>query len=151
MIFCDLTDLGKYAISKNLKDAVTYVSEHDLRSLPAGKTVVDADRIFINKICAQTKTCDSLQYEVHRKYIDIQIDLDGDEKICLLYKDGECTHPFDDAGDYALYAAAEPDVVCSVHAGQCVVCFPHELHMPCVKASCDKVTKCIVKVLDDRG
>ena len=149
MICCKIADLEKYAVSRNLKDAVRYVLKNDLRSLPLGKTVVDGDRIFINKVCAETKTPDLLQYEEHHKYIDIQIDVDGDETIYMLYTGATCTQPFDETGDCALYAAKRPDVVCHMNEERCVLCFPYELHMPCVKASCDKVTKCIVKVLAD--
>lgn len=67
-----------------MKKAIEFIMAQDLNVLPFGKTVIDGEKVFINKSKIETKKSDELKYESHKKYIDIQIDLDGNESI--LYK-----------------------------------------------------------------
>lgn len=149
MIYCKVTDLIKYKnYSKNMECAINYVLSNDLDKLPLGKTVIDGDNVYINKSNPETKTADLQQYEVHHKYIDIQIDIEGDEKLLVVNYGKVCTHAFDDEGDYALFATENPDSISNMNKDYCVVCFPNEIHMPCVRNTTNKVLKCVVKVLD---
>lgn len=150
MIYCKVSELIKYKnYSKNMECAINYVLSHELTELPLGKTVIDGDKVYINKSNPETKIAEEQQYEVHHRYIDIQIDLDGDEKLYILNCSKKCTHPFDEAGDYALYANETPDTICNMNKDYCVVCLPNEIHMPCVRNTTEKVLKCVVKVLDE--
>lgn len=150
MIYCKLSDLNSYKnYSENLKEAIDFIQKNDLKTLPFGKTVVNGEKIFINKMESKTQNYENLKYEVHHKYIDIQIDLDGDEKLLIINKSEDCVNSFDKEGDYALYASSEPDSICKMNTDYCAICFPYEIHMPCVKNTADIVIKCVVKVLDD--
>lgn len=150
MIYCKVSDLELYKkYSENMKEAISFIQKNNLNELPFGKTVVNGDKIFINKMESKTQNPENLKYEVHHKYIDIQIDLDGDEKLLITNKSVDCVNSFDQEGDYALYASSEPDSICKMNTDYCVICFPYEIHMPCVKNTADTVIKCVVKVLDD--
>lgn len=150
MIYCKLSDLDSYKnYSENMKEAISFIQKNNLNSLPFGKTVVNGEKVFINKMEVNVQDYNQLQYEVHHKYIDIHIDLIGDEKLFIRNKDDNCTSPFDDEGDYALYKSTDPDLVCNIDQNYCAICLPFELHMPCVKNSTEVVTKCVVKVLDN--
>ena len=93
MIYCKVSDLEKYSsYSENMRRAIDYVMTHDLSVLPMGKTVIDGEKIFINKSNPETKEADLQQYEVHHRYIDIQIDIEGDEKFYIKNEDLICTH-----------------------------------------------------------
>ena len=150
MIYCKVFELQKYSsYSDNMKKAIDYVTTHDLSALQMGKTVVDGDKVFINKSNPETKDSDSLQYEVHHRYIDIQIDLEGDEKLYIKNDTKNCICEYDENGDYALFKSSVPDVIVNLNKAFCVICFPYEIHMPCVKSTTEKVLKCVVKVLDE--
>lgn len=150
MIYCKVSDLELYKqYSENMKEAISFLQKNDLNKLPFGKTVINGDKIFINKMESKTQNYENLKYEVHHKYIDIQIDLDGDEKLLIINKSEDFVNSFDKEGDYALYASSEPDSICKMNTDYCAICLPYEIHMPCVKNTSDTVIKCVVKVLDD--
>ncbi len=151
MIYCKLSDLELYKnYSENVKEAISFIQKNDLNELPFGKTVVNGDKIFINKMESKTQNYENLKYEVHHKYIDIQIDLNGDEKLLIKNKDEYCIEAFNQDGDYALYSSSDADLICKMNTDYCAICFPYEIHMPCVKNTTDAVTKCVVKVLDEK-
>ena len=84
MIYCKLSDLGLYKnYSENMKEAIEFIQKNDLNTLPLGKTIVNGEKVFINKMESKTQDYAALKYEAHHKYIDIQIDLDGDEKLLI--------------------------------------------------------------------
>ena len=150
MIYCKLTDLVNYSLySENMKKAIDYIMTHDLSVLPMGKTIVNGEKVFINKSSPETKESDLQQYEVHHKYIDIQIDLEGDEKLYIKNDNMICTCEYEEKYDYSLFKASEPDVIVNLNKEHCVICFPNEVHMPCVRNTTNNVIKCVIKVLND--
>ncbi len=150
MVYTKVSDLSKYYFySENIRKAIEYLETHDLRKLPMGKTVVDGEKVFINKSNPETKSAQELQYEVHHKYIDIQIDLEGDEKLFITNSTDNCSHEFEENGDYALFKYSMPNAVFDMNKDYCVICFPKEIHMPCVRNTTEKVLKCVIKVLDE--
>lgn len=150
MIYCKVSDLQNYSsYSKNMKRAIDYVMTHNLYDLPMGKTSIDGDNIFINKSNPETKNADLQQYEVHHRYIDIQIDIEGDEKLYIINENLICTHDYDVKDDCALYKTTVPDVIVNLNQVYCIICFPNEVHMPCVRNTTDNVLKCVVKILNN--
>lgn len=132
-----------------MKRAIDYVMTHNLYDLPMGKTSIDGDNIFINKSNPETKNADLQQYEVHHRYIDIQIDIEGDEKLYIINENLICTHDYDVKDDCALYKTTVPDVIVNLNQVYCIICFPNEVHMPCVRNTTDNVLKCVVKILNN--
>jgi YhcH/YjgK/YiaL family protein len=150
MIYCKVADLSKYSsISKNIKTAIDFIQSHDLNSLPLGKTIVDGENVFINKSEAETKLAELQRYEAHHKYIDIQIDLAGDEKLYVTNYNNICVQEYIAHDDYELYDFSEPDVVVNLNKEFCAIIFSNEIHLPCIKNTTDAVTKCVVKVSDN--
>ncbi len=87
------------------------------------------------------------EYETHRRYIDVQYVLEGEETIrvadAALVK---ATKPYDGEKDFALFAAQEGTDV-RLRAGDFAVLYPHDAHMP--KLATGKpvaVKKIVVKV-----
>ena len=112
-------------------------------------TEFDGKNVYINKVAIEPKKAENILFEVHKKYIDIQIDLEGNEILQTTNKNLKNEHDFDEAGDYALYSSDVIQTECFLEPKECVVYFPDEIHKPGVKNSSEKITKCIVKVLDD--
>lgn len=151
MIYSKISDLKKYiSYSDNMRKAIEFILSTDLKTLPLGKTFIDGESIYINKSIVETKAAELQKYEVHHKYIDIQIDIEGDE---LLYNIQErhlnCIQDYNEDGDYALYSFCKEDVKITLNENYCAVIFPGEIHMPCIKCNAKSVIKCVVKVLDE--
>lgn len=150
MIYCAISELPRYiSCSTNMKKAIEFIMTHNLNALPLGKTIIDGDKIFINKSSVEAKTADLLKYESHKKYIDIQIDLKGDETVFINNGTCDCIEPYKEDDDYALYSYCEPDLAISLNQNYCVIIFPNEIHMPCVKNKAKTLIKCVVKVLNN--
>ena len=149
MIYCKISELPRYiSCSANMKKAIEFIMTNDLNALPFGKTIIDENRVFINKSKIVTKKPDELKYESHKNYIDIQIDLDGNEIIYINNGTCGCIETYKESEDYALYSYCEPDLSVKLNKNFCAIIFPNEIHMPCVKGKVSSLIKCVVKVLD---
>ena len=99
-----------------------------------------------------TPYSDKARLEMHRKYIDIQIGVEGEE---AMYCPGVGEYPickeYDEAGDYELATMDKESCVClNLKAGMFAIFFAGEGHAPCLAVndkSC-KVKKVIGKVLN---
>ena len=81
MIADTMKNIEKYrGLSKNLDTAIAFLKEYDLSTLPDGKTVVDGARVFVNVMEADLREAEGAAYEYHKKYADIQINIDGSER-----------------------------------------------------------------------
>ena len=82
MIYDLLVNIGNYrGMNRNLDKAIDYLMTVDINTLPLGKTEIDGDRVFLQVMEARTHELTDESYEVHRDYMDIQIDIDGCEVI----------------------------------------------------------------------
>ncbi len=149
MIYCKVSELKKYQdYSENMRIAVDFIQKTDLSKLPMGKTSILDNKVYINKMKINTKELTALKYEVHHKYIDIQIDLNGDEKIFIKNDNCNLIEDYNENDDYALFSPSLADAVCNMNSEYCTICFPYEIHMPGVHNTSDFVEKCVVKVFD---
>lgn len=66
-----------YYLNENFEKAFEFVRNNDLKSFETGQYEIDSDNSFVI-IAHNTPNSESLnQLEVHRKFIDIQISLEG--------------------------------------------------------------------------
>lgn len=109
-----------------------------------------ADGVFANVMTYETKKRSDAFFEAHKKYIDIQIMLDGAEIISVepiekMHK-YECVQPFGD-GDTELYAVNSDCVDYVLNKGDFVILYPEDGHMPCICIEEPKpVKKAVIKV-----
>ena len=122
---------GKIAESDNfvtdnpyLKRAFEFLRNADLAKLPNGRTVIDGENIYINVNAAELSPFETFgKCEAHRRYIDIQLPINGKETlgVCTL-TDQELKLPFDEEKDIVFFEApAEP---IEVEVGEYVVFYP---------------------------
>ena len=115
-----------------------------------GRIVVDGDRLFINVQSYQSKTENNCAFEAHKRYIDIQLILEGEEIIGFESADElEVTKEYDPDGDYMLFALNGRYDKVRVKAGEFAIIFPEEPHAPAIAAD-DRpmpIRKAVVKVL----
>lgn len=97
-----------------------------LRNPAAGKYEFDGGFFMVQK--GDTKPMAEGTFEAHRKYVDVQIVLEGSEEIAWadledLREDGE----YDGGKDKAAYTGSEENVM-KITAGMCYIAFPHDGH-----------------------
>ena len=144
MIYDKLINIGFYrGMNKNLDTAIDFILSHDLTKLPLGKTVVDGDNVYINVMDAQAFPIEERDYEIHKNYMDIQIDLAGVERIDT----GDCTRmepkEYDETKDVAIAAAADL-ATCIIGPENFIICMANEPHKPNIAVSEDTVLKKVV-------
>ena len=147
MIYDLIKNIEHYkGISMYLDKAIAFVKEQDLYALPLGKIEIDGDRVFINVMEAMTQPEQKLHFEVHKRYMDIQIDLEGTEVIAIGLDNQEEIVPYDDTKDIGFYDA-EVSSRCIMGPGRFIICMAEELHKPGM-AYCNEacIKKCVIKV-----
>ncbi|MBR5579064.1 MAG: YhcH/YjgK/YiaL family protein [Lachnospiraceae bacterium] len=141
MIYDKLSNLNNYkGISKNLDKAIQFISSNDLNKLPLGKTSVDGDLVYINVMETKAQPLEERRYEVHKNYMDIQIDLVGTERIDT----GDCHNvtleDYNQESD-AAFADSEFVASCIVGPGNFVICMAREPHKPNIQVTEDTYLK----------
>ncbi|WP_081161746.1 YhcH/YjgK/YiaL family protein [Niastella populi] len=124
--------------------AFAFLKEHDLKTLAKGKYPVDGDNVFVSVTEEPGKDFEKTNWESHRKYIDLQCVITGDEKMGKwpVAEATTITKPYDEAKDVANYTA--PGKFHVVHAGSFIIFFPGEAHRPNITPGRNKVVKKIV-------
>ena len=147
MIFDKIDNSAIYEnISPLIKRAFEYLKQTDFSGMENGKHIVDGDNLFAVLQEYDTKNDVDAKLEAHRKYIDVQYIISGEELIGVrpLINQVHCKE-YDAENDYALY-----DDTCSfvkISPGQFAVLFPQDLHKPGIKVdSSIKVKKVVMKV-----
>lgn len=147
MIYDLISNIGRYkGVSKNLDKAIAFIEENNLDTLPLGRTEVDGSRVFINVMEAHTKEAANLNFEVHKRYMDIQIDLIGTEMIQVATQPIEEVEAYDESKDIGFWTG-EVDTACVMGPGRFIVCMTDELHKPGIQVGNETaIKKCVVKV-----
>lgn len=128
------------------KKLFDYVKTHNLAEEPTGRIDLDGDNLFINNSNPTLIPAEKQVLEMHRKYIDVQILLEGEETVgwkALEDLQHTCKE-YDEEGDYAL-SDEKPTTYFNVKAGQIYILYPEDLHAPIIGEG--TVRKAIGKVL----
>ncbi len=152
MVIENLEDvkLEEYSYSKNLQTAFKYLKSHDLLALPAGKTVVDGDNVYINRSSYVAKNFEDAKIEGHNNYLDIQLVVKGEEAIGYvdIRKPGLVATPYNVEKDRTNYTG-KVDGIINLRANFFALVFPNDLHQPCIKVNDELVEKVVCKVKID--
>jgi YhcH/YjgK/YiaL family protein len=135
----------QYQANKEYWDkAFAFLKEHDLQTLAKGKYPIDGTNVFASVTEDPSKDFDKTNWESHRKYIDVQCVIVGEEKMGKwpVDKVTSVTKPYDEAKDVANYTA--PGKFYTIPAGTFIIFFPGEAHRPNITPGGNKVVKKIV-------
>lgn len=148
MIYDTLKNIAAYkGISANMDRAIDFILGADFSGMPAERFEVDGANVygFIQEPALRDPA--DAQFEAHRKYADIQIALtDGEVMGILPLEKVEKWNAFDAEKDIGFSCTREKGVMLPVNAGEFVVFFPQDAHMPCLKGGADTCRKVVVKV-----
>lgn len=115
-----------------------------------GNYEIDGKNIYAFISSYETKTENEVQFEAHRKYIDIQCVVSGTEVIGFeSEKETTLTQDYKDGNDICFYALNENYDKIALKKGEFVIIMTDELHAPClsVKNKPENVRKIVVKIL----
>ncbi len=134
MIYDGIAAIEKYrGLNKNLDTLIDWFAENDPADLPLGKTLIDGERVFANTMEAKTKLPENARFETHRKYMDLQMDLEGVEDFMTTPGELEPLTEFDVDGDKGFWKAAEGNddlLVGTLEKGHFAIFMVGEPHMP---------------------
>lgn len=156
MIFDNINNAGLYeGISANLKIALDYMKENDLSKMEPGRyPIADGKVLVIIKKDYSTKDLSLAKWESHKRDIDIQYLLAGEEKIgyCST-KLLEVKEEYDEKSDKILYHNDDfKGFMTHLRAGDYLILFPEDAHatlfhpaegQPCI------CSKAVIKVAID--
>lgn len=82
MIVDALTNMNRYLFCPgDLRVALAYLAKRDLRSLPDGRSDIPGSGAFLTLQARWTVRPSEEPFEVHRRFVDVHIPLEGDEWI----------------------------------------------------------------------
>ncbi|MBR6771275.1 MAG: YhcH/YjgK/YiaL family protein [Lachnospiraceae bacterium] len=147
MIYDKIENIKNYkGISKWLDAAVDFLEKTDLSTLPMGKTVICEDHVFINVMEAETLPEDKVFFEIHKKYMDIQIDIEGTEMLQIGLDRGTVVKEYQEEIDFGSFECSL-SASCILGPGRFVICMTEEPHKPTLTyGQAGKVKKCVIKV-----
>lgn len=147
MILASLRDSDRYAaLHPLLKELFTYLQEHDLKEVPAGRITLQGDDFYINVADAPLLKAEEQKLEVHRAYLDVHVPLSGPEIIgwkALGDLEVPSLEPFNTQADFALYAAPASTYL-TVQPGQFAIVWPEDAHAPIIGSG--MLRKAIAKI-----
>jgi biofilm protein TabA len=123
--------------------AFAYLKNTDLKSLTNGRHVIDGDNVYAIVTEAPLKDYDKTVFESHRKYIDLQYVITGEENMSKApVTSVTVSKPYDEAADIAYYTGEGK--IYTVPAESFILFFPTEAHRPNITPGGNKVVKKIV-------
>ena len=125
--------------------AFDFLARADLPTIAPGRHAIDGDLLFVSIDLKEGRDRSGARLEAHRKYIDIQFTMEGDEEIGWMPR-ASCTQPagsFDVAKDIVFYED-RPTTWLSVPPGRFAIFFPDDAHAPL--AGRGMLKKAIVKI-----
>ncbi len=141
MIYDKMSNLKLYkGMNKNLDTAIDFIVSHDLNELPIGKTVIDQDNVFINVMETSAAPVGERQYEFHKNYMDIQMDLIGIERIDIGDRTKANYISYNEEGDVGNAETADLES-CLIGTENFIICMAGEPHKPNIAVSDDLFLK----------
>lgn len=128
--------------------AVAFLSSLSPENAVPGRYDLVPDRLWVIVERAMGRTRQGAPLEFHRRMIDIQVALSGNEVIgwSPLQSCQSLSQPYDAERDIGFYAD-QPSGWFELPAGHCCVLYPHDAHAPL--AGVGEVLKAVAKVAVD--
>ncbi|MBQ4267468.1 MAG: YhcH/YjgK/YiaL family protein [Clostridia bacterium] len=146
MIFDTLKNVDNYKGLGRVYDALKFLSETDFSKIELGRYELDGDNIFYMVQSYDTNPSKTVS-EAHRKYIDIQFMVEGEEIIGVadISSEKELTEAKEENDVWFYNCKTEP---LTLSAGKYMVLYPNDLHCPGVATNGKALTcrKVVVKV-----
>jgi biofilm protein TabA len=137
----------QYQLNKMYWDkAFAFLKAQNLQTIAKGKYPIDGDNVFATVTEDPSKDFEKTSWESHRKYIDLQCIITGDEKMGVWpVAKAIVTKEYDEKKDVANYSAEGKFYVGT--PGTFFIFFPTDAHRPNITPGGNKsVKKIVIKV-----
>lgn len=146
MIIDQLENADRYGdMHPGFAKAFAFLRRSDLAELPAERHEIDGDKLFCMISKGPGRPRSEAKLEAHRKYIDIQYVIAGDEEMGWKLT-ADChvmDAPYDGVKDI-MFFKDEPDSWNEVPPGSFVIFFPRDAHAPLVGDG--QIHKAVLKI-----
>jgi YhcH/YjgK/YiaL family protein len=133
-------------IGERISKSFDYIKATDLKNLPAGKYLIEGENIFALVSEYKTKPESEGKLEAHRKYIDVQYVIEGEELMGYAPLGlQQILEPYKEENDIVFFTGDKSFT--KVSAGMFAVFFPEDVHMPGIASGkSSSVKKLVIKV-----
>lgn len=140
-------DLGKYP--KGIQEAINYLKSHDFTEMETGEYEIRGREIYAQVFDIVTAPLQEKKPEIHRKYIDVQYLVSGEELLGFAPDTGVYTKESErPENDIAFYESVEGESFIRAVPGSYTIFFPQDVHRPGVMVERPvKIRKVVVKVM----
>ncbi|HGG7337575.1 TPA: N-acetylneuraminate anomerase [Escherichia coli] len=151
MMMGEVQSLPSAGLHPALQDALTLALAARPQEKAPGRYELQGDNIFMNVMTFNTQSPVEKKAELHEQYIDIQLLLNGEERILFgMAGTARQCEEFHHEDDYQLCSAIENEHTINLKPGMFAVFMPGEPHKPgCVVGEPGEIKKVVVKVKAD--
>lgn len=146
MILDTLQNANLYeGLDSNLRLGLEYLKNTDFSSLEMGKYEIKGDEVFAILQTYDTKEEKDCRLEAHKKYVDIQYMVSGDELMGVVpFDEQEVSEALPD-NDVTFYKGTGAPIL--VKEGNFTIFFQTDVHAPGIRVkTSEKIIKVVVKV-----
>ena len=146
MIIDLLANSDKYiSLHKDFKFVFDYIKNNNLQEMPCGKYELISDKVFFNLQEYETKPIQKL--EAHKKYIDIQVVVSGEEYMGYTnINNTQITEEYNVEKDITFLTGSIDKL--AVNNKSFVIFYPEDAHMPALAINNPShVKKAIFKIM----
>lgn len=150
MIYDTLDHLSRYeGLHPGVLRGLRFLAETDLTAAAEGaRFELDGERLFAFVQCYETHPNETP--EAHRRYIDIQYLIEGEELVGVAPLE-EMTEEVEAKPENDIWFYHGETSPLPIGRGRFLVLFPEDAHAPCLPlGKAARVKKCVVKVLTER-
>ncbi|HRI87200.1 MAG TPA: YhcH/YjgK/YiaL family protein [Candidatus Hydrogenedentes bacterium] len=150
MIIDKLANAGRYSsLGPRWKAAFDFLLNSDLGAIADGRYELDGDRLFVLVFRYTSQVREAGTWEAHRRYADLQYIVHGEECMGVTLEGRLTAKPYDAARD-CLFLTGDCSDIITVRAGEFVVFWPGEAHMPNLAVDAPApVMKVVLKIACD--
>jgi biofilm protein TabA len=136
------------SLHKRFQKAFAVLAEPGLAQKPDGRYEVEGDDLYYMVQHYTTRPVDQARFESHKKYIDIQALLAGQEMLGYAPTAGlEVVEPYSEEKDIMFYRVGTMTAHVRLEPGVFCLLFPHDAHLPSCQVACPaEVHKVVFKV-----
>ena len=146
MIYAPLSEMRRYeAVHPLMAKAIAALEAFAKNPPENGRNEIEGDLLFAN-VQTYSPRAERGLFEAHRKYIDLQFLLSGEEEIDVEdLSRTEVSIAYAPASDYEARTAQTFSTL-RMKPLDCAVLFPEDVHRPGVRTVADTVRKIVVKI-----
>jgi biofilm protein TabA len=135
-------------LHRQFQKAFSLLADPALTQKPEGRHSVDGDNLYFIVQHYTTRPVDQGRFESHRKYIDIQALLAGQEMLGYAPTAGlEVVEPYSEEKDIMFYRAGTMIAQTRLEPGLFCLLYPHDAHLPSCQIACPAaVHKVVFKI-----